>query len=61
MASSKSYRPWPTTKARCGDHFIMEAPDRQSPLPPMKGWIVLHPCLTWDLNLTFGVAVGYWK
>ena len=45
-----SHRPWPTTKARSGDHFIMGAPDRLSSLPPMKGRTVLHPCLTRDSN-----------
>ena len=40
----------PTTKAGSGGHFIMEAPDRLSPLLPMKGREVLHPCLTRDSN-----------
>ena len=39
-----------TTMARSDDHFIMEAPDRRSPLPPMKGRTVLYPCLIRDLK-----------
>ena len=38
-----NHRLWPPTKASSGDHFIMEAPDKRSPLPPMKGRTVLHP------------------
>ena len=29
MAGPLSHRFWPTIKARRGDHFIMEAPDRR--------------------------------
>ena len=36
MASPLSHSLWPTTKTRSGDHFITDAPDRLSPLPPMK-------------------------
>ena len=43
-----SHRPLPATKAGSGDHFIMEAPDECSPLPPVKEWTILHPCLTLD-------------
>ena len=43
-------RPWPTTKVRSSDHFIMEAPDKRSPLPSTKRRTILHPCLTRDSN-----------
>ena len=43
-----SHRPWLTTKARNGDHSIMEAPEMRSPLPPMKGETIKHTCLTRD-------------
>ena len=39
-----------TIEVRSGDHLIMGAPDRRSPLPPMKERTALHPCLTRDSN-----------
>ena len=54
-----SHRPWPTTEARSGDHFIMEAPDRRSPLTPIKGRTVITsmPYPGFEPG-TFGVTFG---
>ena len=44
-----SHEPWPTAKARSGDHFIMGVPDRQITVISMKGRTV-HPYLNLDSN-----------
>ena len=54
-----SQRPLPTSKAGSDDYFIMEALNRQSPLPPYEGTDSFTPMPYSGFELcTFGVAVS---